>query len=106
MSWSEAEPTPSIPHSSIPILLAEPLLPSNGRFPTTQHTLLNLASRRFGQLFNEVEGFRHFEVRHMLAGKGTQIIFGHLLAALEDDKRMGRFTPLSIGQPDHRDFLY
>src|SRR5579859_5531237 len=73
-----------------PPLHAMLLLARDGRLAATQHELLNLASRRLGQLRHENELARHLEMRQTLASEGAQFIRGRMRAGPQHDEGMWR----------------
>src|SRR6266852_6795679 len=77
------------------------LLCGDRRFATTQYIFLDLAGGGLGQFSHKRERFRHFEVCHVVANKGTQLLHCCALPCLEYDKCMRGLAPLHIGQTHH-----
>src|SRR5438445_9620508 len=81
------------------------LLPDDRRRPSAQDELLDLAGRRLGELFDEVEPLGDFEVGEPGSRKASKLRLGRGLTGLEDEEGTGRLAPALVREADHRHFL-
>lgn len=64
------------------------LLRSNSCSATTQYIFLNLAGGSLGQFSDKRDRPGYFEVCHVVANEGAQLVFCRALSRLEHDKRV------------------